>query len=108
MATTKNVKRNTAGKPSVSLMGPGRWGIALAKALESAGYKIVSLVGRSRQKLRKTAQLLDVSCQLLVTKELGKGPVGDLIIVSVPHDQIVTVAGDLASSKGQRPSTIVP
>ena len=107
MAKTKNVKRNSARKPSVSLIGPGRLGIALATALESAGYKIVSLVGLNRQKLRKTAQLLDVSCQLLVAKELEKGRLGDLIIVSVPDDQIVTVAGDLARIKGNGHPTVL-
>jgi len=107
MATTKNVKRNSARKPSVSLIGPGRLGIALAMALESAGYQIVSLVGRNRQKLRKTSQLLDVSCQLLVAKELEKGRLGDLIIISVPDDQIVTVAGDLARIKGKGHPTVL-
>ena len=107
MATTKNVKRNSARKPSVSLIGPGRLGIALGMALESAGYQIVSLVGRNRQKLRKTAQLLDVSCQLLVAKELEKGRLGDLIIISVPDDQIVTVAGDLARIKGKGHPTVL-
>jgi len=107
MATTRNVKRNTARKPSVSLIGPGRLGIALAMALKSAGYQIVSLVGRNRQKLRKTAKLLDVSCQLLVAKELEKGRFGDLIIVSVPDDQIATVAGDLARIKGNRHPTVL-
>ena len=107
MATTKNVKRNTNRKPSVSLIGAGRLGSALAMALQSAGYQIVSLVGRSRQKLRKTAKLLDVSCRLLVAKELAKGRVGDLIIVSVPDDQIVTVAGDLAKIKGNGHPTVL-
>jgi predicted short-subunit dehydrogenase-like oxidoreductase (DUF2520 family) len=107
MATTRNVKRNTARKPSVSLIGPGRLGIALAMALNSAGYQIVSLAGRNRQKLRKTAKLLDVSCQLLVAKELEKGRFGDLIIVSVPDDQIATVAGDLARIKGNRHPTVL-
>ena len=107
MATTKNVKRNSARKPSVSLIGPGRLGISLAMALESAGYQIVSLVGRNRQKLRKTSQLLDVSCQLLVARELEKGRLGDLIIISVPDDQIVTVAGDLARIKGKGHPTVL-
>ena len=107
MATTKNVKRNSARKPSVSLIGPGRLGIALAMALESAGYQIVSLVGRNRQNLRKTSQLLDVSCQLLVARELEKGRLGDLIIISVPDDQIVTVAGDLARIKGKGHPTVL-
>jgi predicted short-subunit dehydrogenase-like oxidoreductase (DUF2520 family) len=76
-------------------------------SLESAGYRIVSLVGRSRQKLRKTAQLLDVSCPLLVAKELERGPFGDLIIVAVPDDQIVAVAGDLARIKANGHPTVL-
>jgi len=76
-------------------------------ALESAGYQIVSLVGRNRQKLRKPSQLLDVSCQLLVARELEKGRLGDLIIISVPDDQIVTVAGDLARIKGKGHPTVL-
>ena len=107
MAKTKKTKRNTGKKPTVSVIGLGRLGTALAIALDSARYEIVSLVGRNRQKLRKTAKLLDVSCQLLVAKELEKGRLGDLIIISVPDDQIVTVAGDLARIKGNRHPTVL-
>ena len=105
MPTTKKAKRNKTKKPTVSLIGPGRLGIALGLALGVAGYEIVSLVGRSRQKLRNAAKLLDSSCQLLitkVTKELEEGPVGDLVIVAVPDDQIAAVAQDLAELKSNK------
>ena len=95
MGKTKKIKRNTGKKPTISLIGLGRLGTALAIALDSAGYRIVSLVGRRRPKLPKASRLLDVSCLRLVTKELDNGPVGDLIIVSVPDDQIATVADSL-------------
>jgi predicted short-subunit dehydrogenase-like oxidoreductase (DUF2520 family) len=99
MPTPKKTKRKSPKKPTFSVIGPGRLGIALAIALDSAGYEMVSLVGRSRPKLLAAARLLDVSCRLLVTKELGKGPFGDLIVVAVPDDQIVGVAQDLTEIK---------
>lgn len=96
MAKTKKTKRNTGKKPNVSLIGLGRLGTALAIALDSASYEIVSLVGRSRRNLRTTANNLDVEPILRVGKELEKGPLGDLVIVAVPDDQVVEVAGNLA------------
>jgi len=107
MGKTKKTKRNTGKKPTVSLIGLGRLGTALAIALDSAGYEIVSLVGRSRRKLQKASQLLDVSWRRLVTKELDEGPVGDLIIVSVPDDQIPTVAEHLVGMKANGHPTVL-
>ncbi|HEX7296118.1 MAG TPA: Rossmann-like and DUF2520 domain-containing protein [Pyrinomonadaceae bacterium] len=80
----------------MSIIGPGRLGLALGIALSGAGYEIVSLVGRSRQKLQTTSGNLDASTRFLVTKELAKGPLGNLIIVAVPDDQIVEVGRSLA------------
>lgn len=107
MGKTKKTKRNTGKKPTVSLIGLGRLGTALAIALDSAGYEIISLVGRSRPKLRKASQLLGVSSRRLVTKELDEGPVGDLIIVSVPDDQIPTVAKNLVGIKANGHPTVL-
>ena len=107
MGKTKKTKRNTGKKPTVSVIGLGRLGTALAIALDSAGYEIVSLVGRRRPKLPKASRLLEVSCLRLVTKELDKGPVGDLIIVSVPDDQIPTVADSLVEIKANGNPTVL-
>jgi len=96
MAKTKKTKRNTGKKPTVSVIGLGRLGTALAIALDSARYEIVSLVGRNRRKLRTTVNNLDVKPMLLVAKELDKGSLGDLVIVAVPDDQILEVASNLA------------
>src|SRR6185369_15316477 len=96
MGKTKKTKRNTGKKPTVSVIGLGRLGTALAIALDSARYEIVSLVGRNRRKLRTTVNNLDVKPMLLVAKELDKGSLGDLVIVAVPDDQILEVASSLA------------
>src|SRR5215813_9892696 len=107
MAKTTKTKRNTNKKPTVSLIGPGRLGTALAIALDTAGYEIVSLVGRSRQKLRTTAKHLDVSPQLLVTKELRKARLGRLVIVAVPDDQVVEVGRNLSELNiAERPTVL--
>jgi predicted short-subunit dehydrogenase-like oxidoreductase (DUF2520 family) len=104
MLTTKKAKRNRTKKPTVSLIGPGRLGIALGLALDVAGYEIVALVGRSRSRLRRGAEILDASGPLLVLKELDEGLLGSLIIVAVPDDQIAAVAEHLAriESAGRR------
>ena len=107
MPTKKKVRRNKTQKPTVSLIGPGRLGIALALGLRSAGYEIVALVGRSRPKLRTGAKGLDASGRLLVIKELEEASIGDLIIVAVPDDQIAAVAGYLAKIKTPRRPTVL-
>ena len=106
MPNPTKAKPNRPKKPTFSVIGPGRLGMALAIALDSLGYDLVSLVGRNRRRLRAASKSLDVPPRLLVTRELEKGPVGDLIIVAVPDDQIGSVAQDLAQIKSVRRPTV--
>ena len=107
MPNPKKAKPNRAKKPTFSVIGPGRLGTALAIALDSLGYGLVSLVGRNRRRLQAASRLLDVPPRLLVTKELETGPLGDLIIVAVPDDQIARVAKELASVKTAGPANVL-
>jgi predicted short-subunit dehydrogenase-like oxidoreductase (DUF2520 family) len=84
-------------KPSVSIIGAGRLGQALALALSSAGYPIVALVARHARKAEKAAALLPK------TKAIGLGatqlrdlPDCDLVIISTPDDAIGDLARKLA------------
>ena len=97
----------TARKPTVSIIGPGRLGVALGIALHSVGYQIVSLVGRRPKQLRKAAKVLDVSVETLVAKALDGYQPSDLVIVAVPDDRITEVADELAHLDIQRPTTIL-
>lgn len=90
-------KKKRTSKPTVSIIGAGRLGTAIAIALAESGYRILSLVGRRRQRVRIAAALLDVPCEVLVTKELGKYIPAELVIVAVPDDQIAEVANNLVS-----------
>lgn len=124
MSNTKTRKR----KPAVAIVGAGRLGQALAIALQSAGYTIVALVARRRQKAEKAVALLTEARprpvaltmneldQLVVRGSSREGvnfPVADLIIIATPDDAIAETAQQLANSTtgktrrrtAQRPAT---
>lgn len=82
-------------KLTVSVIGVGRLGTAIALALSAAGYKVVSLVGRRRQQVRKAAAILEVPCELLVAGEMADYIPAELVIVAVPDDSIAEVSEKL-------------
>jgi predicted short-subunit dehydrogenase-like oxidoreductase (DUF2520 family) len=87
-------------KPSVSVIGAGRLGQALAIALQSSGYPIIALVARRRQKAEKAVALLGEKSPTLAlaASQLGKLPSSDLIIIATPDDAIEETAHRLARS----------
>jgi len=97
----------TTRKPTVSMIGPGRLGLALAIALHSVDYQIISLVGRRPKQLRKAAKLLDVPVETLVAKELESYRPAELVIVAVPDDRITEVADALTKLDSQHRPTIL-
>src|ERR1043165_10103674 len=89
-------------KPSVSIIGTGRLGTALAVGLAAHGYEIRSLVARrigSARKaaslVRKTATVSGAEIAALPAKYIASLPPADLFLISVPDDQIATVAAEL-------------
>ena len=83
-------------KPQVSIVGAGRLGTALAVALASRSYAIRSLVARRVQRARKAATLLDGNPQALAAKELFSLRESDVVLITVPDDQIAGVAAELS------------
>lgn len=84
-------------KTTVSIIGAGRLGTALAVALYGRGYSIQSLVARRAQKARQAAGLLDGKPQVLAAKQLPLLQRGDVFLITVPDDQIAGVAAELSS-----------
>jgi predicted short-subunit dehydrogenase-like oxidoreductase (DUF2520 family) len=80
-------------KPSLTIVGAGRLGTALAIALSRAGYPIHTLVSRRHPQLKKAARLLDEKVTLLVLKELRQ--VGDIVLITTPDDQLTSVTTQL-------------
>jgi predicted short-subunit dehydrogenase-like oxidoreductase (DUF2520 family) len=90
-------------KPTISIIGAGRLGQALAIALQSTGYPILALVARRRQKAEEVGAVLgDFKPQprLLAASQLAELPPTDLILISTPDDAIQETAHKL--SKLQR------
>ena len=89
-------------KPTVSIIGAGRLGQALALALQSNGYTIVALVARRSQKAEKAAALLGKTRGrpnplALAAKQLARLPETDLILIATPDDVIAETAQNLSS-----------
>lgn len=85
-------------RPSISIVGPGNLGTALALTLRAAEYRIESLAVRpgSARPRHTRALAKRVGAQLLTT---GKQPVtGHIVWITVPDDAIAGVAGSLAKS----------
>jgi len=88
--------RKRKQKPEISIVGSGRLGTTLAVALLHRGYPVKSLVARRLQNARKAARLLDGDVQILAAKELSSLRPTDVILITVPDDQIAGVVAELS------------
>lgn len=84
-------------KPDVSIIGTGRLGTTLAVALEANGYSIRSLVARRAQSARRAATLLVRKAETLGASHLSSARLSNLVLITVPDDQIARVAAQLAA-----------
>lgn len=109
-------------KPTISIVGAGRLGTALALALADNGYEIGALVARRAGRARKAAALLNghnirvtsphahlgtpaAPGLTLDSKQLGKLPPTDVVIIATPDDQIENVTRNLAQIQTLRGKT---
>ena len=87
-------------RQSISIIGPGKVGQALAHALQSLGYPIVALVFRNQEKVQKFSEYGRSSfpeTKLLAFDDLGKLPKSDLIFITTPDDAIAETVQQLAA-----------
>ncbi|MEA2635912.1 MAG: hypothetical protein QOH92_2679 [Chloroflexota bacterium] len=82
-------------KPTIAIIGPGRAGSALGRALHAAGYTIAAIGGRNPDNVRNLAEELGArACQSPATTI----DIADLTIVAVPDDIILPLATDMVES----------
>jgi predicted short-subunit dehydrogenase-like oxidoreductase (DUF2520 family) len=86
-------------KPSVSIIGAGRLGTALAIALSSSGYPIHAVVTRRPTTARKAAALVSRHTLALKASELDLLPSSRIVLLTTPDDEIAITAQRLASSR---------
>jgi len=102
-------KSSRGSKPTVSVVGSGRLGTALAIALESSAYSILALVARRPARARKAATLLGRPTLALGANQIDKLPHSDFILITTPDDVIAEAARQLAVSQkgGARGRTVL-
>ncbi|MFN2516857.1 MAG: Rossmann-like and DUF2520 domain-containing protein [Pyrinomonadaceae bacterium] len=96
------VKSRKIARPSVSIVGSGRLGQALALALHSSGYPILALVARRAGHARKAAALInkmEKPALALSSDELNRLPASDVLLITTPDDAIKSTAESLAISQ---------
>ncbi len=91
--------RPKKSKPSVSVIGSGRLGTALAIALSSSGYPIQAVVARRRTIARKAAALVSRHTLALKASELDLLPASRIVFLTTPDDEIANTAQRLADSQ---------
>lgn len=96
-ATPRSAPTETR-KPSITIIGAGRLGTALALALERRGYRIDALVCTTRPHARRVARLLQSRPLALAASELEQLPDSRVVIISTPDDRIADSAARLAAS----------
>jgi predicted short-subunit dehydrogenase-like oxidoreductase (DUF2520 family) len=85
-----------ARKPSLTLIGPGRLGQALARALRLAGYTVPEIIARSSSGSQRRAHVLAKSAQARVATLPGAKFDADCIWICVPDREIAGVAREMA------------
>src|SRR5260370_6091954 len=82
-------------KPTIAIIGPGRAGSALGRALHTAGYTIAAIGGRNPENVRNLADELGAkACQ----SPASTIDLADLTILAVPDDVILPLATDMVES----------
>lgn len=81
---------------TVSIVGSGRLGTALASALSQKGYQVEAVVARRMAHARKAASFLGTTTHALSAQQLARLPGSKIILITTPDDEILNTARVLA------------
>jgi predicted short-subunit dehydrogenase-like oxidoreductase (DUF2520 family) len=93
-------RERRSGSPStrsVVVVGAGRLGTALARALHACGYEVRALVSRTAAHARRAAKRAEVEALALGADELERLPAAGLLFITTPDDVIEELTGRLSS-----------
>lgn len=83
-------------KPTVSVVGAGRLGTALGRAMFLAGYRIQALVSRRALNTTAATAVVGSASMALTANQLHLLPPSKLILITTPDDRIASTAQKLA------------
>jgi len=89
-------------KATISIIGAGRMGTALALALAARGYRIDAVVARRKAHARACAELIATQPLILTSAQLDQLPSSDILFITTPDDAIESVASQLAAMMKSR------
>jgi predicted short-subunit dehydrogenase-like oxidoreductase (DUF2520 family) len=82
---------------TVSIIGAGRMGTALALALSRCGYDVEAMVARRKSHARRASGLLSKPPLALSSDELERLPPSNILFITTPDDRIGETAARIAS-----------
>ncbi len=96
--------RSAKRKPSVTIIGAGRLGTALARALARRGYAIKTLIAQNHNHARRAAKLSGAhpTPLALTSAQLDQLPPCEIFFITTPDDAIVETAARLAAAFPRR------
>jgi predicted short-subunit dehydrogenase-like oxidoreductase (DUF2520 family) len=108
-AQAKRDAQSASPLVTVSIIGAGRLGTALALALANCGYQIEALVARTTRSARRAARLSGTHAIALSSVQLDQLPPSELLFITTPDDAIASTAAQLAATlhEPQRGRTIL-
>ncbi len=81
----------------VVVVGAGRLGTALARALGACGYEVRALVSRTAAHAKRAAARAGVEALALGVEQLDELPAAEILLVTTPDDRIAETAARLAA-----------
>lgn len=113
-AANRRARKRTPARrrKTVNIIGAGRLGTALARALSSRGYSVQALVARSLAHARRAARLANLThARTLTDTQLDQLPSSDIIFITTPDDVIAGTSARLAaalkSDRRKKPATVL-
>lgn len=97
---SSNPDRRRKHKPTVSIIGAGRLGTTLGRALAEAGYRIEAVAASKRASAMRAARLIEPQPTSLGASAFASLPQSDLLLITTPDDVIGSVAAEIAGVPG--------
>jgi predicted short-subunit dehydrogenase-like oxidoreductase (DUF2520 family) len=85
-----------SSRTGVVIVGAGRLGTALARALDACGYEVRALVSRTAAHAVRAAVRAGVDALALGVRQLDRLPAAELLFISTPDDRVAETAARLA------------
>ena len=86
----------------MAVVGAGRLGTALARALAACGYEVRALVARRAGHARRAVELAGVKALALPFARLEELPPSELLFITTPDDSVAGVAERIAALRNGR------